>query len=131
MIIRRSVSSLSTAHNMPMKGNKMSNNVVWRRVKTKHAFCEHVAGRLLIGKGLEFVIYPDGRIVGTAEGKVFSGAWFWREGFFCRHAELEGEDLGSDCEVIEVSEGLMRYTRDRGEGTSAVVKIGHELSVST
>lgn len=106
----------------------MSNDVVWHRVETARAFCEQCAGRHLTAAGLEFVIHPDGWISGTADSKRFSGSWSWRDGFFCRHAELKGEYLGSDCEVIEVSSGLMRYTRDKGAGRSIVVKIGKEIA---
>ena len=87
-------------------------------------FRQRVSGRLLTGDGLIFVIYSDGRISGTAGGKRFSGSWVWRDGFFCRTAELEGEDIGADCEIIEVSGGLMRYTKNKGAGTSAIIKIG-------
>ncbi len=105
----------------------MSSDLIWVRVMTAGAFRERVAGKLLTGAGIEFVIYPDGGIAGTAEGKRFSGAWVWRHGFFCRKAELEGEDLGSDCETIEVAEDLMRYTREKGAGASAIVKIGKKV----
>lgn len=105
----------------------MSDEVIWQRVRTVGMFCEQITGKHLTGEGLDFVIYPDGRIAGTADGKKFYGSWVWRDGFFCRKAELEGEDLGVDCEVIEISKDRMRYTRDKGVGVSAVVEIGENV----
>ncbi|WP_108816584.1 dihydrodipicolinate reductase [Loktanella sp. Alg231-35] len=106
----------------------MNDEIDWLRVNTAREFRECVTGRVLTGDGLKFIISPDGKISGTAGGKSFSGAWVWRDGFFCRTAELEGEDLGADCEVIEVARGLMRYTRDKGTGPSAIVDIGDLVS---
>lgn len=95
------------------------------RVRTLEVFRARVTGRLLTGEGLVFTIHSDGRISGRADGLEFSGAWLWRDGLFCRTAELDGIDLGADCEVIEVSGPLMRYTRNEGEGSASIVTIGH------
>ncbi|MDU9006903.1 dihydrodipicolinate reductase [Sedimentitalea todarodis] len=102
----------------------MSDKLIWQRVETAAMFCTQITGKHLTGGGLEFVIYPNGRISGTADGQKFSGSWVWRDGFFCRKSELDGEDLGLDCEVIEISDGRMRYTRDKGMGDTAIVEIG-------
>ncbi|MCK0097739.1 dihydrodipicolinate reductase [Yoonia sp. F2084L] len=105
----------------------MSDKLIWQRINNVGMFCEQITGKHLTSGGLEFVIYPDGRISGTADGQKFSGSWVWRDGFFCRKAELEGKDLGVDCEVIEISNDQMRYTRDKGMGDSAVVEIGKSV----
>lgn len=102
----------------------MTEEPAWMRLKTERAFRQWVTGRVLTGNGLKFVIHGDGRISGTADGRAFSGTWVWRDGYFCRTARLEGEDLGADCEVIEVARGVMRYTRDKGAGAVLVVTIG-------
>lgn len=100
----------------------------WKRVTSAQEFRDRITGRTLSGAGLTFVISSDGKISGTADGKRFSGTWMWRDGYICRTAEIEGEDLGADCEVIEVSKGLMRYTKDKGDGSSAIIEIGETVS---
>lgn len=106
----------------------MSDELDWQRITTEQMFRDYISGRHLIGACLKFVIHADGRIDGMADGQRFSGRWVWRDGLFCRVVEVEGEQLGADCELIETSKGLMRYTRDKGAGPSAIVEIGERVS---
>ena len=95
----------------------------WQRIETNELFVVAIADKTLLGDGMEFTIHSDGRITGTVDGLQLSGSWYWSEGYFCRFAELDGEDLGLDCEVIEQSGNQMRYTRQKGEGTSSIVDV--------
>ncbi|MEM7321235.1 MAG: hypothetical protein AAF408_19695 [Pseudomonadota bacterium] len=69
---------------------------------------------------MTFVLHSDGRISGVFEGTAFYGRWCWRDHLFCRTLDNSTED----CEVIEYSGRLMRYTRDLGQGRSEIVAIG-------
>jgi len=93
----------------------------WRRVETEEMFRQAVADKTLTSEGMRFVIHSDGRITGRIGSSVLTGRWHWRDGYFCRTAELDGEDLGLDCEIIEMLGNRMRYTRDKGNGETSVV----------
>jgi hypothetical protein len=73
----------------------------WERVLTRDAFVGAFADRPLRAEGAVFVIHANGAISGVIGGRALSGSWFWRDGFFCRRAFLDGADLGLDCELIE------------------------------
>ncbi|WP_193142759.1 MULTISPECIES: hypothetical protein [unclassified Meridianimarinicoccus] len=100
-----------------------SPNPNWQRLLSRTAFLKRFADRELVGDGLRFVIHADGRITGQAGTGKLSGQWYWEDGYFCRTASLDGEDLGLDCEIIEYRGDSMRYTRNKGEGEASVVAI--------
>ncbi|MEE9429002.1 MAG: hypothetical protein V3V25_12735 [Paracoccaceae bacterium] len=95
----------------------------WNRIETSTEFADAFADKPLIGEGIQFVIHADGRISGSIGELPFSGNWYWSDGYFCRTATFEGEDLGLDCEIIEQRGHQMRYTRDKGRGDVSVVDI--------
>ena len=94
---------------------------VWTRITTEAAFRAGWTGRRLIAPGLDFTIEADGTLHGTAGTAVLAGRWHWADGLFCRHATLDGEDLGWDCEIIEACGARMRYTRQAGRGAASIV----------
>jgi hypothetical protein len=96
-------------------------NEQWRRLATREEFTDAIADRPLVGESIRFVIHADGRISGSIGELPFSGSWYWADGFFCRTATFEGEDLGLDCEIIEQQGHQMRYTRDKGRGDISIV----------
>jgi len=95
----------------------------WSRIETEREFADAFAGKTFVGDGIVFTLHADGRITGTVGTARLQGNWYWRGGYFCRTATLEGEDLGLDCEIIEKRPGEMRYTRDKGAGERSVVSI--------
>ena len=62
-------------------------------------------------------------MAGEIDDAPLAGQWIWRDALFCRRAALDGEDLGSDCGVIEVAGNRMRYIREEGRGAASVVEI--------
>lgn len=93
----------------------------WRRVETEEMFRQAFADKVLISEGMRFTIHSDGRISGRIGNSLLTGTWHWRDRYFCRTAELDGENLGLDCEIIEMLGNQMRYTRDEGNGDTTVV----------
>ncbi|HCQ66552.1 MAG TPA: hypothetical protein DIU07_16015 [Rhodobacteraceae bacterium] len=96
----------------------------WVRLDTERAFREAFADKRFAGEGFQFTIHADGRLTGQFGAARLDGRWHWRDGYFCRTASLDGEDLGLDCEIIEYRPGEMRYTRDKGAGERTVVAFG-------
>lgn len=101
-----------------------SSEVGWQRVETAEMFRQYCADKVLTSEGMTFTIHSDGRISGCVGNGRLSGAWYWRDRFFCRTAKLDGEELGLDCEIIEIRGNQMRYTRDKGKGETSVVLVG-------
>lgn len=77
----------------------------------------------LRGEATVFTIYSDGRILGTVGESRLEGNWYWSDGYFCRTATVDSEDLGLDCEIIEQRGREMRYTRDMGRGETSIVAL--------
>lgn len=101
-----------------------SSETGWQRVETEEMFRRAFADKALTSEGMEFTIHSDGRISGRIGTSRLTGAWYWRDRYFCRTAELDGEDLGLDCEIIEILGNQMRYTRDKGNGDTSIVLVG-------
>jgi hypothetical protein len=95
----------------------------WTRIETETEFRNAFVGRSFVGDGARFTIHADGGLTGEVAGSLLSGTWYWDGGYFCRTATLDGETLGLDCELIEEATDRMRYTRDRGRGSSTIVTI--------
>lgn len=95
----------------------------WTRIMTEAEFISYVADRPLRAEGICFTIRSDGTMTGEIDGAPLAGQWIWRDALFCRRAALGGEELGSDCEVIEVAGNRMRYIREEGRGVASVVEI--------
>ncbi|MHA7776685.1 hypothetical protein [Roseibium sp. M-1] len=103
---------------MPASGKQ-----AWKRLTTREEFVAIFTEVPLTSEGLRFIIHEDGRIAGDVDGRPLSGSWYWEDGYFCRTAELDGEFLDLDCEIIEHCGDRMRYTRERGNGQSSIVQI--------
>lgn len=95
----------------------------WQKITTERAFLAAFSDKQLFADDLRFVIHSDGTMTGTIGDAVLRGNWYWRDIFFCRTAELDGEDLGLDCEIIEARGNQMRYTRNEGAGEASVVTL--------
>lgn len=102
----------------------ISSQTGWQRVETEELFRQTCTDKVLTSEGMNFTIHSDGRISGRIGDSLLTGAWHWRERYFCRTAQLDGEDLDLDCEIIEVRGNQMRYTRDKGNGDTTIVLVG-------
>jgi hypothetical protein len=85
----------------------------------RDGFVSLIEGRELRRFGISLTVTPDGAISGRAFGTPVSGAWTWNGGYFCRDLYFGSENLGFNCQTVEVSGETLRFTSDQGTGDQA------------
>ncbi len=100
--------------------------LAFERVISENRFVELVEGKslsllrpLLLRSAIVLEVSRDGDIKGTALRKPVTGAWQWKDGFFCRDLAYGNEDLGPNCQVVEVRDDQIRFIADQGQGDRA------------
>ena len=86
---------------------------------SRDSFVRVIEGRELRRFGIRLTVTPDGRIEGRAFGADVTGQWDWDGDYFCRDLSLGNEDLGFNCQSVEVSGQTVRFTSDQGTGEYA------------
>ena len=89
-------------------------------------FLKLVEGRdLRIGLyNLTLSLAADGTITGSALGWGITGAWAWKDGYFCRNMDWSGYPIPENCQLVEaLGTEKMRFTVDQGVGDSATFKL--------
>lgn len=89
------------------------------KVSKKSDFVSLIEGRDLKRFGIKLNVMPDGKITGAAFGREVLGAWEWQQGYFCRDLYWGSRDLGPNCQTVEIQDGTVRFTADRGTGDHA------------
>jgi hypothetical protein len=89
------------------------------RIVDGGTFTNLVTGRTLTRIGIRLQVEPDGDITGNGMGWPVSGAWTWRDGFFCRSLNWGGDDLGDDCQTVLQNGDQLRFVAERGGGQYA------------
>ena len=93
------------------------------RVDQKDSFLSLVTDRSLTRLGIKLKVTPDGAIEGRAFGRKVTGDWAWKSGYFCRDLYVGGDDLGANCQMVEVRGNTMRFTSDKGRGIYADLRL--------
>ena len=88
-------------------------------VTSRSQFEQLVDGRELRRFGIRLTVTSQGDIIGRAFGSDVTGAWTWQDGFFCRDLFFGGDDLGYNCQLVQVDGSTLRFTTDRGAGIYA------------
>ena len=88
------------------------------RVDDRDHFMSLVEGRDLTRLGIKLNVGAS-EISGSAFGSPVKGAWTWRDGYFCRSLYWGGDNLGDNCQAVDVRGNTIRFTSDRGAGQSA------------
>ncbi len=88
-------------------------------VSSRDSFVSLVQGRELRRFGIRLTVSPDGAIRGRAFGSEVSGQWDWNNGYFCRDLFFGEEDLGFNCQLVQVNGETLRFTTDQGQGIYA------------
>ncbi|WP_262876198.1 dihydrodipicolinate reductase [Roseicyclus sediminis] len=88
-------------------------------VSSRDTFVSLVQGRELRRFGIRLTVTPDGEIVGRAFGTPVTGQWDWDGGYFCRDLFFGQEDLGFNCQLVQVNGETLRFTTDQGQGIYA------------
>lgn len=96
----------------------------FQRVDGLDRFLSVVKDRDLTRLGIRVQVTDRGQIVGRAFGRKVSGAWKWRDGFFCRDLYWGGSELDlGNCQLVEVKGSMVRFTSDRGTGDYADLRL--------
>jgi hypothetical protein len=88
-------------------------------VSSRDTFVALVQDRELRRFGIRLSVTPDGEISGRAFGTPVTGEWNWDGGYFCRDLFFGDEDLGFNCQLVQVNGETLRFTSDQGTGMSA------------
>jgi hypothetical protein len=88
-------------------------------VSSRDTFVALVQDRELRRFGIRLSVTPDGEINGRAFGTPVTGEWNWDGGYFCRDLFFGDEDLGFNCQLVQVNGETLRFTSDQGTGMSA------------
>ena len=89
------------------------------KVDNQSEFVALVAGKTLGRPFIRLEVSPEGTISGTGAAWEVSGNWTWNDGYFCRNLVWGGDELGYNCQRVDVRGGKIRFTSDRGTGDSA------------
>jgi len=74
--------------------------------------------------GINLRVFEAGQIAGRAWGRDVRGNWQWSEdGYFCRSLFWGEENVGDNCQLVEVNGNTVRFTSDRGSGRYADLRL--------
>lgn len=69
-------------------------------------------------------VYETGQIAGRAWGRDVRGNWQWSDdGYFCRNIFWGKDEIGPNCQLVELNGGSLRFTSDRGSGQFADLRL--------
>ncbi|WP_240611030.1 dihydrodipicolinate reductase [Oceaniglobus ichthyenteri] len=92
-------------------------------VTSKSQFVNLVSGRELSRFGIRLSVSPGGSIKGRAFGQPVTGAWTWKGNYFCRDLTYGATTLPTNCQLVQVGGGTIRFTSDQGAGESADLRL--------
>ena len=92
-------------------------------LKTREAFLSVISGKELTRMGIALDVKPTGEIQGRAFGTPVTGAWQWRDGYFCRSLYYGQRNLGDNCQLVQKRGDTLRFTLDRGAGDYADLRL--------
>ena len=95
----------------------------FRHLDNKEQFLQVVTQGKLKRFGITLEVKPDGKITGNAFGFKISGAWDWRDGYFCRNLNWGGSDIGTNCQEVKINGRTLRFTSDQGTGDFADLRL--------
>ncbi|MDU8911345.1 dihydrodipicolinate reductase [Aestuariicoccus sp. MJ-SS9] len=88
-------------------------------VSDKTEFVRLVAGKTLTRPLVRLQVSPDGEIAGRGAAWDITGAWSWKDGYFCRDLNWGGDELAYNCQEVRSDGSRIRFTSDEGAGESA------------
>lgn len=95
----------------------------FRAIDSRAGFINLIDGKKLTRMGVNLTVTPGGQIAGRAFGKPVTGAWAWQGGYFCRDLSFGQEDLGHNCQLVQVRGQTVRFIADRGAGRHADLRL--------
>lgn len=92
----------------------------FERIKSEADYVKHIVGNKYCNKTGCWTARKNGKMTGKFGSDRFRANWAWRKGFSCRTGTLGGKDIGTDCQVVEVSGNQIRVTRQQGKGRKTI-----------
>lgn len=92
----------------------------YQRITSKAEYVEQIVGKETCNNSGCATALKSGKMKGKFGSQKFVGAWEWRGNFLCRAGKLGNRDLGTDCQVVEISGKDVRITRNKGKGDVVV-----------
>jgi hypothetical protein len=86
-------------------------------------FLSLVENRTLTRLGIRLRVGANGTIAGEAFGRPVTGVWRWDGRYFCRDLTYGGQDLGANCQVVELRGDRLRFIADEGRGQWADLRL--------
>jgi hypothetical protein len=91
----------------------------FKQVKKEKQFRSQIVDhKLTDANGNWTIIKSDGTQSGSFNGQTYVGAWKWNGRYWCRNGKLGGQELGTNCQLVEIDGTSTRFTRDKGKGKS-------------
>lgn len=112
-----------TATSAMAEGWGLSSSDNFQRVSDRSTFVDIVERGTLNRFGISLKVEPDGRITGNAFGREVTGAWDWRDGYFCRDLNWGRKRLETNCQEVKISGSYVRFTSDEGAGPFADLRL--------
>ncbi len=95
----------------------------FQRVDQRDGFVSLVKDRALTRFGIRLKVQNNGKITGRAFGRKVTGDWTWSGGYFCRDLYVGGDELGPNCQMVQVQGNTLRFTSDKGQGIYADLRL--------
>lgn len=88
-------------------------------VSSRDTFVSLISDRELRRFGITLTVTSGGQIIGRAFGTEVTGQWAWQDGFFCRDLFWGEQNLGYNCQQVQVAGDTLRFRSDQGTGQYA------------
>lgn len=95
----------------------------FQRIDGRDSFMTLIQDRSLTRLGIRLKVQDDGTITGRAFGRKVTGDWTWTGGYFCRDLYVGGDELGPNCQMVQVQGNTVRFTSDKGTGIYADLRL--------
>jgi hypothetical protein len=95
----------------------------FQRIKTQAEFLSLVGKSDLKNLGVTLQVRPNGSIRGNAFGRSVTGAWTWKDGYFCRSMSWGSTEFKLNCQTVGLMANTLRFTADQGKGDTADLRI--------
>ena len=88
-------------------------------IREENEFINLIDGKTLNRFLIKLSVGKDGTISGTGAGIDVKGNWYWQGDYFCRSLFWGEQNLGSDCQKVELINQKLFFTADQGRGETA------------
>jgi len=88
-------------------------------ISKENEFINLIDGKTLNRFLIKLSVGKDGTISGTGAGIDVKGNWYWQGDYFCRSLFWGEQNLGSDCQKVELINQKLFFTADQGSGATA------------